>query len=149
MLLAREVARLRGELLLDVAQRIGRRRANAGQFLLQPLLTRRQLRQACRATLSRRVSATRTSCSVMRDALALLGQDPRCLGDRLFQRRQRRLRGTLAFGCRFARGERRFELAFGVALVGGERGFLSGDGAQRLGQLRDLLREARLRFAGE
>ena len=73
----------------------------------------------------------------------------RCLGDRLFQRRQRRLRGKLALGRLFARGERRFEFALGVALVGGERGFLSGDRAQRLGQLRDLLRESRFRFAGE
>ena len=64
--------------------------------------------------------------------------------DRRFERGQRRLRGRFLAPPRLARRERGFERRVGRRAVVGERGLLPGERAERLGQLRDLLRDARL-----
>ena len=147
-LLAGKVASFRGELLLDFAQRIRRRRANARQFLLQALLPRGQLLQRGSDAVAPR----------LRHAYVLFGQrnlvrefreNPGGVGDRLFQRGQQRLCGTFLLRGGFACGKRRLQFALGVAAVGRQRRFLPGNGAQRFRQLRDLLREPRFRFADE
>ena len=148
VLLAGQVPRFRGELLFDLARRIGGRRTDSGEFLLQALLPGCELRQRVPDAVAPGLGHAHVlfhQCDFLRE----VGEHPRGLCHRLFERRQQRLRRTLSLRGGFARGERRFEFALGIVAVAGQRGVLPGDGAQCLGQLRNLLGQACFRFTDE